>query len=109
MDAAVQLGALMPSCCCDCCTYTSNVCMCACASVRACVACCFVRFRVFCTSSHSVGALMSCLLYWAPACLGALALRAARFALTSSSSYKDLPDAGWKAALAQLHDDYFYK
>jgi hypothetical protein len=33
----------------------------------------------------------------------------ARFALTSSSSYKDLPDAGWKAALAQLHDDYFYK
>jgi len=32
-----------------------------------------------------------------------------RFALMSSSSYKELPDAGWKAALAQLHDDYFYK
>jgi hypothetical protein len=32
-----------------------------------------------------------------------------RFALMSSSSYKELPDAGWKVALAQLHDDYFYK
>eukprot|EP00879_Flechtneria_rotunda_P016824 GHRR01017609.1.p1 GENE.GHRR01017609.1~~GHRR01017609.1.p1 ORF type:complete len:841 (+),score=284.87 GHRR01017609.1:629-3151(+) len=32
-----------------------------------------------------------------------------RFALTSSTSYKELPDAGWKAALSQLHDDYFYR
>jgi hypothetical protein len=32
-----------------------------------------------------------------------------RFALMSSSSYKDLRDAGWKVALAQMHDDYFFK
>lgn len=41
-------------------------------------------------------------------CINA-SLRPARFALMSTNSYKDLPDAGWKAALAQLHDDYFYK
>jgi hypothetical protein len=32
-----------------------------------------------------------------------------RFGLMGSSSYKELPDAGWRSALAQLHDDYFYK
>lgn len=32
-----------------------------------------------------------------------------RFGLVGTSSYKELPDAGWKVALSQLHDDYFYK
>jgi hypothetical protein len=35
--------------------------------------------------------------------------RTRRFALSSCSSFKQLPDAGWRSALAQLHDDYFYK
>eukprot|EP00878_Enallax_costatus_P029222 GHUV01031667.1.p1 GENE.GHUV01031667.1~~GHUV01031667.1.p1 ORF type:complete len:243 (+),score=14.94 GHUV01031667.1:61-789(+) len=32
-----------------------------------------------------------------------------RFGLMGTSSYKELPDAGWRSALSQLHDDYFYK
>ncbi|WIA18222.1 hypothetical protein OEZ85_009694 [Tetradesmus obliquus] len=32
-----------------------------------------------------------------------------RFGLMGSASYKELSDAGWRSALAQLHDDYFYK
>lgn len=32
-----------------------------------------------------------------------------RFGLMGTSSYKELADAGWKSALSQLHDDYFYK
>jgi hypothetical protein len=31
------------------------------------------------------------------------------FGLMGSSSFKELPDAGWRSALSQLHDDYFCK
>lgn len=59
VDAAVQLGALLPSCCCDCCTYTSNVCMCAC--VRAC-ACVRVLLAALCAFVSSAPAAT----VWAP-------------------------------------------
>ena len=32
-----------------------------------------------------------------------------RFALTGTTSFKELPEPGWRAALAEMHDDYFYR
>jgi len=37
-----------------------------------------------------------------------MSLLTARFAVSSSSSYKEL-DQDWKQALLWLHDDYFFR